>query len=330
LVQKQPKPSPDVGQDVTKDGRVIDVQVNWDYKRDDDGLVTGFSSVVTDITERQQAKEALRESEELAKAVINATTDMVYLTDTNGNVLTVNDAAARNLGKTPDELVGTNVFSFFPPDKAKSRKKQGDKATRSGKPLRFQDDRKGRFFDISIYPTFDAEGKVDRLAVFVADITERKKAEEALKEKEAELSLKAKSLEDLNTALRVLLKEREKDKTDLEEKVLSNVKDLVLPYIEKIKKTSLDSNQMSCIDILGSNLEEIVSPFARKLSSRFLGLTPMEIKVANLVKEGKTTKEIAEFMNLSPKTVEFHRDNIREKLGIKKSKTNLRTYLLSM
>jgi DNA-binding CsgD family transcriptional regulator len=130
--------------------------------------------------------------------------------------------------------------------------------------------------------------------------------------------------------LRVLLKAREKDKSELEDKVLPNIKDLVLPYIERIRKTSLNNNQRSCIDILESNLEEIVSPFARKLSSRFIGLTPTEIRVANLVKEGKTTKEIAEFMHLSPKTVEFHRNNIREKLEIKKSKMNLRTYLLSM
>jgi DNA-binding NarL/FixJ family response regulator len=162
------------------------------------------------------------------------------------------------------------------------------------------------------------------------DITERKQAEKALEEKKAELRLKAKSLEEVNTALRVLIKAREKDKTDVEEKVTSNVKNLVLPYIEKIEKTSLDSNQKSCIDILKFNLEEIVSPFGRKLSTRFLSLTPTEIRVANLVQEGKTTKEIAEFMNLSPKTIEFHRDKLREKLGIKKSKTNLRTYLLSL
>jgi DNA-binding CsgD family transcriptional regulator len=164
----------------------------------------------------------------------------------------------------------------------------------------------------------------------VEDITKRKQAEETLKEKEAELRLNAKSLKEVNTTLRVLLKERQKDKTNLEEKVVSNVKGLVLPYIDKIKKSSLDSNQMSCIHILESNLEEIVSPFTQKLSSGFLGLTPTEIRVANLVKEGKTTKEIAEFIHLSPKTVEFHRNNLRKKLGIKKSKTNLRTYLSSI
>ena len=158
---------------------------------------------------------------------------------------------------------------------------------------------------------------------------EHKRVEKALKEKETELGAKSKNLEEVNTALRVLLKRREEDKGELEEKVMSNVKDLVLPYLEKLKKTSLDSNQKSCVDILESNLIDIISPFSHKLSSKYLSLTPTEIRVANLVKEGKTTKEIAEFMNLSGKTVETYRDNIRRKIGIKHKKTNLRTYLSS-
>jgi DNA-binding CsgD family transcriptional regulator len=136
--------------------------------------------------------------------------------------------------------------------------------------------------------------------------------------------------ENVNTALRVLLKRREEDKAELEEKVLSNVRDLVLPYMERLRQTRLDANQMLCLDILESNLNDIISPFARKLSSKYLSLTPTEIRVANLVKEGKTTKEIAEFMHLSDKTIESHRNNVRKKLGIKGKKTNLRTRLLSI
>ena len=124
----------------------------------------------------------LRESEELSRASLNATTDMVYLVEPDGKILAVNDIAARNMGKAPDELIGTNSLEYFSPDVAKYRKEQADKVVRSGKPLRFQDKREGRFFDISIYPTFDTKGKVDRLAIFVADITERKQGENELRQ----------------------------------------------------------------------------------------------------------------------------------------------------
>jgi PAS domain S-box-containing protein len=168
------------------------------------------------------------------------------------------------------------------------------------------------------------------IANTLAGIIELKQAEQALKIREKELHTKTKSLEEVNTALRVLLKRRDEDKIELEEKVLSNVKELVVPYLEKLKKSRLDERQRAYANILQSNLDNIVSSFSHSLSSRYLNLTPAEIRVANLVKQGKTTKEIADLLNLSSKTIGAQRESIRNKLGIKNKKANLRTYLSSL
>ncbi len=127
-----------------------------------------------------------------------------------------------------------------------------------------------------------------------------------------------------------MLKKREQDKTELEEEVLLNVKELIMPYIQKLKRSRMAAKQISYLRILESNLNDITAPFLHKLSSKYLNLTPKEIRVAGLVKEGKTTKEIAELLISSTEAIEFHRKNLRKKLGLKNTKTNLRTYLLSL
>ncbi len=162
-----------------------------------------------------------------------------------------------------------------------------------------------------------------------AEIEERKRVEAALRRGEKDLKAQSHHLEEVNTALKVLLKQRENDKTELQENVLSNVKELVIPYIQRLQKSRMNTNQATLVNILDSNLNNIISPFISRLSSRFLNFTPMEIRVANLVKEGKTNKEIAEMLFLSKNTILFHRHNIRTKLGLKGTKINLRTHLLS-
>jgi DNA-binding CsgD family transcriptional regulator len=169
-----------------------------------------------------------------------------------------------------------------------------------------------------------------RVVVSHENITALKQAEEALRRREAELEQQSRNLEEANTALKVLLQQREHDKRELEENVLINVRNFTFPYLEKLKSARLDPQYKAYLEIMESHLKEIVSPFLYRLSSQHLQFTPQEIQVAALVKDGRTTKDIAQTLSLSTNAVEFHRKNIRKKLGLNHVKTNLRSYLLSL
>jgi DNA-binding CsgD family transcriptional regulator len=107
------------------------------------------------------------------------------------------------------------------------------------------------------------------------------------------------------------------------------VKESIGPYRDRLKKSRLSTDQLTLVIILESNLNNIISPFINQFSARNINLTPTEIRVANLVKEGKTNKEIAALLCLSKNTILFHRHNIRKKLGIKNKKINLQSHLIS-
>ena len=154
--------------------------------------------------------------------------------------------------------------------------------------------------------------------------------ESVLKERRKELENKTHELEEVNAALKILLKHRDEDKKELEEKVIANVNKLVLPYVKKLDNSRLTDKQMVYLNIIESNLEDIITPFLNQLSSKYSNLTPSEIQVAGLVRDGKTTKEIADLLNSSTGAVNFHRNNIRKKLGLRNKKTNLRSLLLSL
>ncbi len=151
-----------------------------------------------------------------------------------------------------------------------------------------------------------------------------------VKERTRDLEIKTKSLEEMNTAMKVLLNKREEDKIELEDNVLTNVKELVMPFVDKFRETQLDGHQKTLLSIIESNLNEIISPFTRRLSLEYLNLTPTEIQIANMTKHGNTSKKIAKIMNISPRTVDTHKKNMRRKIGLEGKRANLRSYLLSL
>jgi DNA-binding response OmpR family regulator/DNA-binding CsgD family transcriptional regulator len=134
-------------------------------------------------------------------------------------------------------------------------------------------------------------------------------------------------LEESNTALKVLLEHRRSEREKLEENVISQINSLVLPYLKRLGKTGLTSQQKALSDVIGSNLAEITSGFSGRLYRRAAGVTPREMEVAALIKTGKTNVEISDILHLSEPAISFHRQNLRKKLGLIGKKINLAVYL---
>jgi PAS domain S-box-containing protein len=179
----------------------------------------------------------------------------------------------------------------------------------------------------------DDQGKPTRVLGTHTNITRIKKVETELNEARLTLEQRVKErtteLEETNIALGVLLSKRERDRKSLEQQILSNVEELIEPYLQKLSASRLTSEQEVFVSIISGNISELTSSLTQNIAARFTRLTPAEIQVANLVKLGKRTKEIAQIMCLSPGTINIHRKNIRRKLGLTNQKVNLQTVLSS-
>ncbi|MBF0117661.1 MAG: PAS domain S-box protein [Desulfobacterales bacterium] len=286
--------------------------------------------VMRNITQRISQEKALKESEIKLRAITENSPDYIMTIDEEGKILYINKPIPDDISR--EEMIGASVYKFAAVQFRPMMKKCFKNVFATGKPdkyeIEYQSINKNRLFESLVSPVI-LDGNNRCLTINLRDITDRKQSEEALKTTQEEIKARTTELTEVNSAMKVLLKQRENDKVELESNVLSNVKKLIAPYIEKLKRSTLSPTQIALVSILEANLNNIISPFAGKMSSQFLSLTPMEIQIANLIKEGKSNKDMAELLGLSQNTILFHRFNIRTKLGIKNRRVNLRTYLLA-
>ncbi len=323
-----------------KDGRIIWLEATAAFYRNDSGEIIGIVGVARDCTKRKEAELKLQRNEEKYRNILSNIREIYYETDLDGNILYGNDEAVSISGYKIRELIGKNYQEFL--DKETSRRiydtflhiyQTHELAKRFECEIK---DRNGirKQLELSAMLLKDHEGRPTGFCGFGRDVSELKKANEKmdalLQEKTSKLSHAYQAIEKTNIALQVLLEKKDETRNKLEEKMRFNVSELILPTLEKLASSGLNSKQKAYIDILARNINEIVKPFLNGIPQKFLELTPNEIQVLNFIKQGKTSKEIAALMNIAACTVDFHRDNIRRKLSLNNKKVNLRTYLQSL
>ena len=169
-----------------------------------------------------------------------------------------------------------------------------------------------------------------RKLIAYEDMTAQIIYERALQKREKELHEKSEKLEEMNAALRVLLSRMNSDREELEHKVFVNIRDMIAPYVDKLESISHSEVQQSYLNIIKTNLQNVVSSFNLQLAKQSVNLTPREMQIANMINEGMTNKDISAILYISNSAVEFHRHNIRKKLNIVDKKVNLKAHLRSI
>jgi len=296
----------------------------------------GRDALIDKIKELEKTVTQLRESEEKFRTIFENVNDEIIYLDPQGTILEINDKCEDLFGLKREEVIGKKVFDFGylnPHDMEKLADQYRNASERT----------KSYMGDIEIVRTdgasvfietnskfIESEGEIKGTLAIIRDITERKRMEKELQAYRDHLEELVKertaNLEEANAALRVMLRKENEVKEELEEKILININNIILPALEKVKK---GADGKYFLDLMESNLRNMLSSFAHTLSSKYYNLTQTQLQIAQLIKQGHTTKEIAERMNLSSNTVHFHRANIRKKVGLSKQKINLRSFLLS-
>lgn len=329
-----------------KCGRTIWIEASARFYRNDCNEAVGIVGVARDCTKRKLAEEILRQREERYRTILTTMQEGYCEVDLAGNLLFCNKAFCGITGYTQAELWGRSYNQFMQSDEAQKIYNIFNQVLKTEMPLKSIEfavtrrDGNKRYLKISVSLLKDLDGKSIGFCGIARNITEQKRTEEELrksydelenqvKERTAALLVSQQELQRTNAALKILLERKEENQAAFERTIVNNVKDLVHPVIDRLSQTRLTEQQRGHIEVLIASLDQITRPLFKKNPLQYADLTPTEIQVAGMIKCGKTTKEISRLMNIGISTIDFHRNNIRKKLGLKKKKINLQTFLRS-
>ena len=283
-----------------------------------------FLFILQDISSIREAEKDLKRKEVRYEKLLESLNEGVCALDGEGHITFANKKLADITGFTVEELCKKSVYEImaqesiprariiFSADGGEGiQKNDFEFRKKSGSLL---------FMSVESSPIYDEQGEYTGAMCGLVDITEQRLAE-------LELQKQTGRLEQKNLALKEILARIEEEKDEIRQNVSASVSNLIFPLVQKIR---LEGATKERLDILENNLEEICSSFGKKVHGHKNRLSPREIEICNLIKQGLGSKEISRLLHISPATTERYRNNIRKKLGLVRKNVNLATYLQNL
>jgi DNA-binding NarL/FixJ family response regulator len=268
------------------------------------------------------------QSKDLLLATLNCIQDGVSILDTDLNVRNINTSMQYWYSNTED-IIGKKCYVVYhnraqPCENCPVLKTIGSKTPHIGIVKYSQAGSDKGWQELFAIPILDGDDTLVGVLEYVRDISYQYKLEHDLNS----IMEQYQSLEKRSAAISQLLMQRKLEREQLEETITQNFEKFIKPSLNYLKTRS-DVNEVNLVETL---IEEIVYPITKKRSSILDKLSVREMQIALLIKEGRSSEEIAKNLVVSKKTVDFHRSNIRKKLGLKTEtgeRINLVTYLVS-
>ncbi len=261
------------------------------------------------------------------RSLFEATFDGIVFHN-QGKIIDVNPTFERMFGYTREELIGTQVTTLA--SSATRPLMEHNIQTRNQESYEaIVVHRNGSMLDVEIMAKeHEYMGKRVRVAAF-RDITERKKAAQVLEETHARLLTEQLTLRRKNIALKEILGQIEHEKNQIKRSIQANINRVVMPVIQTLH-LKVNSEHVQYVKLLEDTLKDISSPFIRDLETNHAKLTPRELEICNMIKNGMSSKDIAVNLGISSQTVDKQRTHIRRKLALTNQGINLISFLKSL
>ena len=314
-------------------GKILDIDGALIPDIQEDGKVKGYYAILTDITKYIKAQDKLQATENLFRRTFNQAPIGAAMISLDFKFLRVNQEFCRISGYSAEALLEIGFPDITHPDDLEKNVQYANDL-QQGLIDQYQMDKRyirknGKYIwaRVSVRLIKNTAGEPLFYLPMIEDINDRKKQEEEIQRKQAELKTHAAKLQEMNTALNVLIEHRYDERQKREDEIIAGFKKLIFPYFDHSIKDKTREEIALIFNILNRNIREVLFKGNESTELMFKTFTPLEVQVADLIKQNKSTKEIANILQTSVRAVYFHRENIRKKLNLTKNKSNLKTFL---